>query len=404
MNAPARGARWLNATVLGVGLASLLSDVGHEMATAVMPGLLASLGASSAVLGLIEGLADGVSSFAKLASGTYSDHLRRRKPLAVVGYFLTAAGMASFAFATSAWHVLGGRVIGWFGRGARSPVRNVLLADATIEETYGRAFGLDRAMDSAGAVIGPALSLLLLPLVGRRDVFLLTLVPGVLSAFVIALFVRERPHVRPARVSLLAGFRKLPSPYRTFLLGVGLAGLGDFSNTLLILFATHAWTPRLGFVRAASLAMGFYVGYNVIYTISCYAAGALADRFPKQRVLAIGYAMAVIPAIALLAPGDSFLKFGIVFGFSGLYMGIWETVESSSAALYLPAAVRGTGFGVLATVNGIGDVASSAVVGALWVASPRIAMTCVILTSLLGSWVIASTRPRNAAADASEGG
>jgi hypothetical protein len=85
-------------------------------------------------------------------------------------------------------------------------------------------------------------------------------------------------------------------------------------------------------------------------------------------------------------------------------MGIWETVESSSAALYLPAAVRGTGFGVLATVNGIGDVASSAVVGALWVASPRIAMTCVILTSLLGSWVIASTRPRNAAADASEGG
>ncbi|HTR57595.1 MAG TPA: hypothetical protein VMM27_05435 [Casimicrobiaceae bacterium] len=102
--------RWLNSTVLGIGRASLFSDTGHEMATAAMPALLASLGANSAMLGIIEGLADGLSSFAKLASGTYSDRLHRRKPLAVLGYFLTAAGMASFAFATRAWHVLVGRL------------------------------------------------------------------------------------------------------------------------------------------------------------------------------------------------------------------------------------------------------------------------------------------------------
>jgi len=151
--------RWLNRTVLGIGLASLFSDVGHEMASSAMPALLASIGASSAALGLIEGLSDGLSSFAKLASGHYADRLRRRKPLAIVGYFMTASGMASFAFATQAWHVLLGRMFGWAGRGARTPVRNVLLTEATTKETYGRAFGLERTMDSAGAILGPLLAL-----------------------------------------------------------------------------------------------------------------------------------------------------------------------------------------------------------------------------------------------------
>lgn len=139
--------RWLNSTVLGIGVASLFSDVCHEMATTAMPVLLATLGVSSAALGLIEGLADGISSFAKLFSGLYSDRLKRRKPLAVAGYFVTALGMASFALATQWWHVLLGRVGGWFGRGAHTPIRNVLLTEATTPETYGRAFGLERAMD-----------------------------------------------------------------------------------------------------------------------------------------------------------------------------------------------------------------------------------------------------------------
>src|SRR5450432_3572265 len=111
---------WLNRTVLGIGLASLLADVGHEMATSAMPALLASVGAGSAALGLIEGLSDGLSSFAKLASGHYSDRLRRRKPLAVIGYFMTASGMASLAFATQSWHILLGRAFGWLGRGVRT--------------------------------------------------------------------------------------------------------------------------------------------------------------------------------------------------------------------------------------------------------------------------------------------
>ena len=185
---------WLNRTVLGIGFASLFSDVGHEMATTAMPVLLASLGASSAILGLIEGVADGLSSFAKLFSGVYSDRLRRRKPLAVVGYFVTASGMASFALATQWWHVLIGRAGGWLGRGARTPVRNILLTEATTPETYGRAFGLERAMDSAGAIFGPALALALTAAIGLRPTFALTIVPGIIAALLIAFLVREKPH------------------------------------------------------------------------------------------------------------------------------------------------------------------------------------------------------------------
>lgn len=386
--------QWMNPTVVGIGLASLFSDVGHEMATTVLPMLLASLGASPALLGIIEGLADGCSSFAKLLSGLYSDRLTRRKPLAVAGYFVTASGMASFALATQWWHVLLGRVVGWMGRGARTPVRNVLLTEATTPQTYGRAFGFERAMDSTGAVIGPLISLLLVSAIGFRWTFALTLIPGLAAAVLIALLVKEKTHEPQPHMPLMGSIRSLPRPFRGYLLGVAIAGLGDFSNTLLILWATQAWTPEMGLDKAAATAMAFYVGYNVIYAISCYVSGMLADRLPKHWVLAIGYSFAVIPAVALLLPGNSYLKFSVVFGVSGVYMGVWETLESTTAATLLPKSLRGTGFGVLATVNGLGDFLSSALVGVLWVFSPTSAMLLVMIASLTGSAIIAATGRR----------
>jgi MFS family permease len=383
-----RSRKWLNSTVLGIGLASFCSDVGHEMATVAMPALIASLGGSSAVLGLIEGLADGFSSFAKLLSGHFSDRLKKRKWIAVIGYFATASGMASFAIATQTWHVLVGRVGGWLGRGVRTPIRNTLLTEATTAENYGKVFGLERAMDSAGAVAGPLIAALVISHFGIRSVFALTLIPGIAAGFLIATLVRENPHRERAHGPLLSGFRRFPKTYRRFLVGVGIDGMGDFSNTLLILWATQSWTPYVGRVQAAAWAIMFYVGYNVVYTMSCAWVGRLADKYPKSHVLAFGYMLAVIPAIALLTPGASFLKFAVIFGFSGLYMGFEETVEASTAASLLPSEVRGLGFGTLATINGIGDLVSSALVGLLWVISPHLAMSWVIATSLIGAWLV----------------
>jgi MFS family permease len=358
------------------------------MATTVLPTLVVAVGGTSAALGIIEGVADGAASAAKLVSGLYSDRLARRKPLAAAGYFLTAGGMASFALATHTWHLLLGRSIGWLGRGARTPVRNVLLTEATTPQTYGRAFGLERSMDSAGAVLGPILALILVAAIGVRHTLALTLLPGVLAALAILLLVRERTHQPRPHQKFWASLRTFPKTYRRFLLGVGVAGLGDFSKTLLILWATQAWTPRLGLAAAARWAMVFYVGYNIVYTVSCSVAGALADRFSKPSVLAAGYLLAAVPALLLMLPSESFAKFAAVFALCGVYMGFWETVEGSAAAEFLPSEVRGLGFGVLATVNGLGDLISSALVGVLWTVSPGAAMTAVMVVCIVGAALV----------------
>src|SRR5690348_697557 len=164
---------WLNRTVLGVGLTSLFSDWSHETGTAILPAFLAAIGAGPAWLGAIEGIADGLSSFTKLAAGHYTDRLKRRKPLAVFGYAFTALATASFAFATHAYHVLLGRSAAWLGRGVRSPARKALLAADTPPEAYGRAFGFERLMDTLGAIVGPLTALWLLQLTAHsyRKVF-----------------------------------------------------------------------------------------------------------------------------------------------------------------------------------------------------------------------------------------
>lgn len=178
-----RRPRWLNGTVLGIGLASLFSDWSHEIATKVMPAFLATMGVAAAWLGIIEGVSDGLSSFAKMASGHYMDKLPRRKPIAVTGYLVTALGTAAFGLATSAWHVLLARATAWFGRGVRTPVRKALLAGSVTPETYGRAFGFERMMDTLGAIVGPASAFFLLSAVNHHypTLFALTLIPGLLA-------------------------------------------------------------------------------------------------------------------------------------------------------------------------------------------------------------------------------
>src|SRR5271154_1190799 len=131
---------WLTRTVLGVGLTSLFSDWSHEIATAILPAFLAAIGAGPAWLGAIEGIADGLSSFTNLGAGHYTDQLKRRKPLALIGYAFTALSTASFAFATHAYHILIGRAAAWLGRGVRSPAKKALLAADVPPSAYGRAF------------------------------------------------------------------------------------------------------------------------------------------------------------------------------------------------------------------------------------------------------------------------
>ena len=363
--------RWLNRTVLGIGLASLLSDWSHEIATTILPAFLASLGAAAAWLGVIEGVADGLSSFAKMASGFYTDKLQRRKPIAVAGYLVTALSTASFGLATAAWHVLVSRSCAWLGRGVRTPVRKALLAAAVTKETYGRAFGFERMMDTVGAIVGPATAFVLLAALQHnyRHVFLLTLIPGVCAAGVIAFFVREKERKPVSHVSFGERLRLLPRPYRKFLVAVGIFGAGDFAPTLLILLATQKLAPELGAAKAASVAVGFYVLRNIFYAGFACVAGWLADHFKKQLVLASGYALAAVMAVLIVAAPMTIGLLGIIFILSGMHVAIGETLEDSFCAELVGEEHHGMAFGVLATVNGVGDFLSSIIVGALWTAA-----------------------------------
>lgn len=394
--APHSSPRWLNRTVLGVGITSLFSDWSHEIATAILPAFLATIGAGPAWLGAIEGIADGLSSFAKLGAGHYTDRLKERKPLAVFGYAFTALATSSFAFATHAYHVLFGRAAAWLGRGVRSPAKKALLAADVSPEAYGRAFGFERLMDTVGAIAGPLTALWLLNVTHHnyRAVFLWTLLPGMVAVFCFWALVRERPLESRKKLSFFHGLRSLPGGFRQLLFGVGVFGSGDFSHTLLILYAARMLTPAHGVAGAASLAVGLYTLHNVFYAGSAYVSGWLSDHVPHRKaILAAGYALAGVTAIFLTTTPASLWLLGGLFVLAGIYVGTEEALEDSLAAELVPREQHGMAFGTLAAVNAVGDFLSSMVVGLLWSSiSARAAFSFSAVLFFFGAFLILRLR------------
>jgi MFS family permease len=386
--------KWLNRTVLAVAAASLFSDVSHEMATAVLPAFLLSVGAGAAALGLIEGAADLISSAAKLYAGAIGDRIRSRRWVCGAGYFATTAATASFAAATSWFHILAGRIGGWLGRGFRSPLRDSLLADDTGSADYGKAFGLERAGDSVGAVIGPLLTAGLLAVgIAVRDLFLMTVIPGLAAALLIVFGVRERARTASGarhRGSTLARIRSLPSAYRRYLVAVGVYGSGDYAKSLLILWAVgesiHPFSPD-----KITLPILLYAFYNAVSAAASYVFGALSDRFGRKRLLVTGYAAGVAASLAVAAGADIWPLMLAVFSLAGISVGSQEAVEKAVCADQVDRSERSLAFGLLATVNGVGDFASSTLVGLLWAvwgfqaAFAAAAVVCAVGTVLMAA-------------------
>jgi MFS family permease len=354
------------------------------------------LGAGPGWLGAIEGAADGLSSFSKLVAGHYTDRLERRKPLVQSGYVLTALATGALALATSAWHVLADRVCAWLGRGIRTPGRKALLAAGVPRNFYGRAFGFERMMDTLGAIAGPLTALWLLRLTSHNyhKVLGWTLLPGMLAVLAMGVLVHERTNRQAATSSFWVGLRQLPRPFQRFLFAVGIFGLGDFSHTLLILFATQALTPSHGRAAAASIAIGLYLLHNIFYAAFAYLGGWLSDHVPQRRmVLAFGYGLALLMALVLISGPSSIPLLAVVFALAGMFVGIEEALEDSLAAELVPQQQHGMGFGTLAAVNAVGDFASSALVGLLWTAaSPSLAFALSGLLFLLGAVFILTMR------------
>ena len=380
--------RWLTPGVRDIGLASLLSDLGHEVPTSLLPSFLTStLGAPAAALGLIEGIADGLSGAAKLAGGALADDPERRRATALGGYTVTAILSSLIGVATAVWQVGVLRAGAWAARGLRVPSRNALLADVVPVSAYGRAYGFERAMDNLGAIGGPLLALGLVALIGVRSSILLSVIPGLLAAVAILAAIRTIPHpsVRHHQPIRLRVRPVLHGELGRLFVGVSAFEFGNAAATLLILRATDLLAPDYGHSSAVKIALALYAGYNLAATLASVPGGALADRRGNLLVLAVAVFIFGISYTGLGFVGSSIFVLAVLFGLAGLAVGFVETAEHSAVASLAPVDLRGSAFGLLAAVQSFGNLAASAVAGALWtLVSPRVAFL------YLAAWMVVS--------------
>lgn len=383
--------RWLTRGVVGVGSASLFSDSSHEMVTSLLPTFVVStLGSGAGALGVIEGASDALTGVAKLAGGPLASDRDRRIRLASGGYLGTAVATAAIGLTTAVWQVACLRAFAWLSRGIRSPSRDMLLTELVDESAYGRAVGLERAGDNAGAVIGPLLAASLVAVLGIRHLILLAIIPGLLAAVAITVAGREAQRTlrEPAgrrtlslRLGELRAAGLLP-----VLAPVALFEFGNLASTLLILRATEVLTgPERSVTAATSIAVLLYAAHNVAASASAYGGGHLADRIGARTVFALGGAAYVIGyALFALDAGGWPLLLG-AFLLAGVGIGCAETAETTVVARGLPAQLRSNGLGVLGLTQAIGDISATLVGGLLWAAT-----SATVAFVYAGGWMLLS--------------
>ncbi|MHB8971947.1 MAG: MFS transporter [Pirellulaceae bacterium] len=380
---------WINGTVAGIVLATFFSDFSHEMATAVLPLYLAVLGLGPAALGVIEGLADFLVSLSKLGGGVVGHHLHHKRPWVVLGYLVTTLATGAMGLVSSLAALVGLRTTAWVGRGFRGPLRDYLLAEAVEPTHYGRVYGLERSGDMLGAVAGPLVASLLVWLgIEFRSIILLTLAPGLVAAGAMFLLVKERAVVLnpPAAGTASQPRPRFPRAFWLFLIGVGLFGLGDFSRTFLIWLAARSLGEEATHTAGTvSVAVLLYTMHNLVSAAAAYPIGRLGDRRSKLVVLLCGYGLGVVTNLLLAFLGSSLPWLVVAILFSGIYIAAEETLEKAAAAEFLPRELRSLGFGILASVNAVGDMVSSLYVGGLLeVNRPRLAFGIAAVAGAAG--------------------
>jgi len=384
--------KWLNRNVAAMGFTSLFSDTSHEMATATLPAFLTELVGASApqLLGLITGLSDASSSFVKTFSGWLSDRLKKRKSLMISGYFLTGLFVGMIGFARNWIEILIYRVLGWIGRGTREPPRDALLADSVDKRFYGHAFGFHRAMDTLGAIIGPLIAFFFIPLVGFRNIFFLSFIPGALAVLIIAIGVKEKVKKGKHNIkSFIGHIKSLPKEFQAFLFIMFIFGIGNFNRTLLLLRVQEVLSPTVGIVVAGSMAVLFYTIRNIAQAVADYGVGSLSDKIGKKIPLLLGFFLFGIMSLGFIYSSTNIFYFILLFAISGISAAAYTALEKAYAADLLSSNIRGTGYGVLQTIDGIGDFISSFVVGTLWmVLSPGIAFVYSAVFSFIASFLL----------------
>jgi MFS family permease len=353
----------LPGTVIALGLVSFFTDLSSEMIYPLLPVFLASvLGAGALSLGIIEGVAESTAAFLKVFSGIWSDRARRRKPLVLAGYSLSGLVRPLIGLATVWPFVLAMRFTDRVGKGLRSSPRDALIADVTPVAVRGQAYGLHRAMDHAGAVVGPLVAAGLLGLagIGLRQVFLLAVIPAVIVVLLIVFGVKEQARVVEARSAdnPLTGWRHLNPGYKRLLLALLVFNLGNSTDAFLLLrLADGGVEPKL-------LALLWSL-HHVVKMIATYVGGRLSDRVGRRGMILTGWLVyaAVYLALAFVQSSTGLIA---VFLAYGLYFGLTEPVEKAWVADLVPARLRGTAFGWYHGSVGLAALPASLLFGFLW--------------------------------------
>ncbi len=347
--------------ILILGLVSLFTDLSSQMVFPLIPLFLTTvLGAGACAVGIVEGAAETTASLLKVISGYWSDKIKKRKPFIFFGYSLSSITKPLFAFANVWPSVLFIRVIERIGKGLRTAPRDALVAESCQESVRGKAYGLHRAMDGIGSVLGAVIAFLLLGILGYRNIFLLAFIPGIIAVFVI-LFIKEKraPAKRETKKTpIKLSFKELPVNLRLFIIISSIFALGHFGYAFLLLRAKN-----IGL--ADNTAILLYVLFYIVYTICIIPAGMLSDKIGRKPVLVTGYLVFAVTSIGLIFTSSiySILIFFIVYG---VFYAMIDGVQRALVVDLAPGNLKATALGTFHTAIGLVALPGGYIAGLLW--------------------------------------
>jgi len=349
--------------VIALGFVSMFMDISSESVHALLPlFLVGTLGASTFIVGLIEGLGEATAQISKLFSGVLSDRTGKRKPLAVLGYGLSGVTKPLFALAGGGGAVLTARLADRVGKGIRGAPRDALVADMVPEAQRGAAYGLRQSMDTVGALLGPLLAMALLALTGDvRTVFWLAILPAMIAVAVLVIYVREPETASPpkARVALTrASLVALGRPFWGVVLLGAVLTLARVSEAFLILKAGDVGL-QIGMAPVVLML------FNLVYALSAWPVGVLSDRIGQRGLLLAGFGLLVLADLLLAVAGSvELVLLGVAIW--GLHMGMTQGLLAAAVARHAPDHMRATAFGAFNLVTGFALLAGNALAGGLW--------------------------------------
>lgn len=343
-----------------LALSSLFSDISTEMLYPVLPIFLTqNLKAGGGIVGVVEGVAEATKNIIQCFSGSFSDRIRRRKPVALFGFVLSALAKPLIGMA-SAWQgVLGARFLDRLGSGTRSAPRDALIASSVGDQHRGKAFGLEGFGDNLGAFLGPLFAIFLLfsLKVDIHSIFYLAAIPGILSVLMIV-FVKEKQAAINSKEKIDLNIRNFPKAYWKYLLVIALFGIGNSSNSFLIL-----QTRNLGI--SLEMTILIYAFYNLVAALASYPSGSLSDKFGRKPIMMVSFLVFFVSYLGFAMIKNIFL-IGALFIFYGLYQGMFRSVGKSFAIDFVPEEMRASAVGWYSTIVGLTSLFASVIAGQLW--------------------------------------